>query len=76
MSDLFHKDVPLEFIQRVFQVMNATPQHKYQLLTKRPELALKYNDHLTWTPNIWMGTSVEDGRVTDSLIFYARPAHR
>jgi protein gp37 len=69
MSDLFHKNVPLDFIQRVFKVMNDTPQHKYQVLTKRPELVLKYNDQLNWTPNIWMGTSVEDQRVIQRIEF-------
>lgn len=59
MSDLFHEDIPLEFIQQVFAVMNATPQHTYQVLTKRPERAYQFNSQLNWTPNIWMGTSVE-----------------
>ena len=67
MSDLFHKDVPLSFIKRVFEVMNNTPQHTYQVLTKRPELVLKYNNELNWTSNIWMGTSVEDFRVTQRI---------
>ena len=67
MSDLFHKDVPLSFIKRVFDVMNDTPQHTYQVLTKRPEIVLKYNDKLNWTSNIWMGTSVEDSRVTNRI---------
>lgn len=63
MSDLFHRDVPLEFIQRVFEVMNETPRHTYQVLTKRPEIAADYAPHLAWTPNIWMGTSVENALV-------------
>jgi protein gp37 len=67
MSDLFHKDVPLSFIKKVFKVMNDTPQHTYQVLTKRPELALKYNKHLHWSENIWMGTSVEDERVVERI---------
>ena len=64
MSDLFHDDVPLSFIQRVFKVMNECPQHVFQVLTKRAArlgtLALK----LKWTPNIWMGVSVENEAVT------------
>lgn len=64
MSDLFHEDVPLEFIQLVFDVMNRCPQHIFQVLTKRPHLTAKYTSSLTWTPNIWMGTSVENARVT------------
>ena len=67
MSDLFHKDVPFDFITRVFQVMNDTPQHTYQVLTKRPEIVLKFSKQLNWTPNIWMGTSVEDSRVTNRI---------
>ena len=67
MSDLFHKDVPLDFIKKVFKVMNETPQHTYQVLTKRAELLLKYDAELKWTPNIWMGVSVEDERVIDRI---------
>ncbi|HEV7331986.1 MAG TPA: phage Gp37/Gp68 family protein [Flavisolibacter sp.] len=66
MSDLFHKDVPVEFIQKVFKVMNETP-HTYQVLTKRADLLLQYNRQLTWTPNIWMGVSVEDERVLERI---------
>jgi len=60
MSDLFHDDVSVEFIFRVFQTMNETPQHTYQILTKRPERVETLSTALTWTPNIWMGTSVEN----------------
>ena len=59
MSDLFHKNVPLKFIQQVFDVMERCPQHTFQVLTKRPEVALEYADKLNWAKNIWMGTSVE-----------------
>jgi len=59
MSDLFHKDVPLDFIQKVFHVMNET-QHVYQVLTKRADILLQHNDHLNWAHNIWMGVSVEN----------------
>jgi protein gp37 len=67
MSDLFHKDVPLDFIRKVFRVMNETPQHTYQVLTKRGDVLLQYDSELTWTPNIWMGVSVEDERVIDRV---------
>ena len=62
MSDLFHKDIPLEFIQRVFKVMNDNPQHVFQVLTKRADILLKYHKELDWTHNIWMGVSVEDAK--------------
>ena len=62
MSDLFHKDNPLEFIQRVFKVMNDNPQHVFQVLTKRADVLLKYHKELEWTHNIWMGVSVEDAK--------------
>lgn len=63
MSDMFHKDVPLEYIQRVFEVMNDNPQHVFQVLTKRSDLLLKYNKKLRWSHNIWMGVSVENEKV-------------
>ena len=59
MSDLFHKDVPLEFLQQVFAVMGDTPQHTYQILTKRGLRLQEFAPLLTWHPNIWMGVSVE-----------------
>jgi protein gp37 len=62
MSDLFHKDIPLEFLQRVFKVMNDNPQHVFQVLTKRADILLKYHKELDWTHNIWMGVSVEDAK--------------
>jgi protein gp37 len=61
MSDLFHKDVPLEFIQRVFAVMHQANWHRFQVLTKRSERLLELAPQLTWTSNIWMGVSVENG---------------
>jgi protein gp37 len=69
MSDLFHVDVPIEFIQRVFEVMNNCPQHTFQVLTKRADRLFHIHDQLTWTDNIWMGVSVEDQRVTDRIDF-------
>lgn len=67
MSDLFHKDVPLDFIQKVFKVMNGNPQHTFQVLTKRADILFKYHKQLNWTHNIWMGVSVEDSRVTKRI---------
>ncbi|MBX3173255.1 MAG: phage Gp37/Gp68 family protein [Gemmatimonadaceae bacterium] len=63
MSDVFHAHFSLEQIRMVFEVMNACPQHQFQVLTKRPERAARLGDELDWTPNIWMGTSIEDMRV-------------
>ena len=63
MSDLFHEQVPLKYIQRVFEVMNETP-HIYQILTKRSERLKELSPHLNWTPNIWMGVSVEEEKVS------------
>lgn len=64
MSDLFHEDVPLAFVQRVFETMNRCPQHTFQVLTKRPHIPAAMSRDLTWTPNIWMGASVESAAVT------------
>ncbi len=64
MSDLFHDDVPLAFIQRVFRVMNECPQHAFQVLTKRAVRLEKTAGKLEWTRNIWMGVSVENDAVT------------
>ena len=63
MSDLFHKEVPFEYIQKVFEVMNRT-SHTYQILTKRPERLASVAPYLNWTPNIWMGVSVENQKET------------
>jgi protein gp37 len=60
MSDLFHDDVPLDFVRKVFAVMAKTPQHTYQVLTKRAERLSALAGKLHWTPNIWMGVSVEN----------------
>ena len=60
MSDVFHAHFTLEMIQRVFDVMNRAPWHQFQVLTKRPERALRFADQLLWTDNIWMGTSIEN----------------
>lgn len=71
MSDLFHKKVPIHFIQDVFKVMNENPQHVFQVLTKRADLLLQYDKAklLKWTHNIWMGVSVEDDRVKSRIDF-------
>lgn len=67
MSDLFHSDIPLTFIQQVFQTMNECRQHTFQVLTKRAEILEQYSPKLTWTPNIWMGVSIENQKVVDRI---------
>ncbi len=69
MSDLFHKKIPLEYIQKVFEVMNDNPQHVFQVLTKRAERLFELHKNLIWSHNIWMGVSVEDNRVVDRIEF-------
>lgn len=60
MSDLFHKDVPLRFIKKVFKTMKVANWHQYQILTKRPDRILELDKKLDWQNHIWMGTSVEN----------------
>ncbi|MBI5722646.1 MAG: phage Gp37/Gp68 family protein [Planctomycetes bacterium] len=64
MSDLFHKDVPLEFILDVFDMMNRADWHQYQILTKRSERLLQLDPQLEWSDHIWMGTTVENADCT------------
>ena len=59
MSDLFHSEVPEDFIQSVFDVMCRTPHHTYQILTKRAERLARVAGRLKWPVNVWMGVSVE-----------------
>ena len=59
MSDLFHARVPVAFVRRVFDVMAATPQHTYQILTKRATRLERVAGSLPWPPNVWMGVSIE-----------------
>ncbi|MGH7175969.1 MAG: DUF5131 family protein, partial [Tepidisphaeraceae bacterium] len=64
MSDLFHADVPIEYIRRVFDVMVRAHWHQFQILTKRSERLLELSHRLDWSPNIWMGVSVENDAYT------------
>src|SRR4051812_37122449 len=59
MSDLFHDGVPADFIARVWEVMRASKQHTFQILTKRPERMAELSSSLPLLPNVWLGTSVE-----------------
>ncbi|MGB4769809.1 MAG: phage Gp37/Gp68 family protein [Chitinophagaceae bacterium] len=72
MSDLFHKDIPLDFIKKVFSVMNDNPQHVFQVLTKRAERLFELHNELKWTHNIWMGVSVENGKVRHRIDYLRR----
>lgn len=69
MSDLFHKDISLSFIKKVFSTMNENTNHVFQVLTKRAERLFEVQDELNWTHNIWMGVSVEDETVLDRIDF-------
>ena len=64
MSDLFHKDIPLKFIQKTYEVMKQAHWHTFQVLTKRAERLGELSPKLSWAPNIWMGVSVESDRFT------------
>jgi len=69
MSDLFHKDVPVDYIQKIFKVIKDNPQHVFQILTKRADI-LRYYDSEGWLDcphNLWMGVTVEDSTVTSRI---------
>ena len=78
MSDLFHPDVPFDFIDKIFDTMAQCQQHRFQILTKRPERMAEYaygiNTNLIWhdqpwpLPNVWLGTSVENQETADERI--------
>src|SRR3981081_3883611 len=69
MSDLFHEAVPAKFVAAVWDAMQATPQHTYQILTKRPDRMAQIAASLSVVPNVWLGTGVESadylGRIDD-----------
>jgi protein gp37 len=67
MSDLFHQDMPVEFIQKVFRVMNECSHHTFQVLTKRADILQHYSSFLNWTPNIWIGVTVENEDVMSRI---------
>jgi protein gp37 len=60
MSDLFHEDVPVDFIKDVFHVMRQATWHQFQILTKRSERLRELSPHIDWPSNVWMGVSVEN----------------
>ena len=67
MSDLFHDDVPIEYVQRVFEVMQRASWHRFQVLTKRAERLELVSRMLPWPANVWMGVSVESARYRDRI---------
>ena len=67
MSDLFHDDIPLAYIQRVFNTMRDCPHHTFQVLTKRSERLVELAPNLHWPENVWMGVSVEDSHVVHRI---------
>jgi len=67
MSDLFHKDVPLDYIQQVFDVMKRAHWHRFQVLTKRADRLAELSSELEWASNIWMGVSVENQKYTPRI---------
>jgi protein gp37 len=76
MSDLFHEEVPLAFIQQVFATMADCSQHTFQILTKRHERLRELAPDLDWPPNVWMGVSVENKTFTHRIEYLrAVPAH-
>ena len=69
MSDLFLKDIPTEFIQKVFEVMHRAHWHTFQVLTKRAKRLSKLSEALAWAPNIWMGVTVENANFTSRIAY-------
>lgn len=67
MSDLFHEDVPFEFVVEVFETMAKASQHTFQVLTKRAERLAELSPKLSWPPNVWMGVSVESETYLDRV---------
>lgn len=74
MSDLFHQDVPLEFIHQIFDVMYRAHWHTFQVLTKRAERLLELDSALVWPANVWMGVSVENSNYINR-VHLLRQAH-
>jgi len=67
MSDLFHKEIPFEYIAQIFSVMNRAEYHIFQILTKRPKRLVQLSKKLNWTENIWMGVTVENDKFVSRI---------
>jgi protein gp37 len=76
MSDLFHVDIPLSYIQRVFDVMRKAHWHRFQVLTKRADRLADVSSFLEWTSNVWMGVSVETAEHIDRVDLLRRAGAR
>jgi protein gp37 len=76
MSDLFHKDVPEEYVQRVFAVMRQASWHRFQVLTKRSDRLRELSDKIDWPANVWMGVSVESSEYRSRVDDLRRTAAR
>ena len=72
MSDLFHERMPLDFLRRVFAVMEECPKHVFQILTKRHERLVELGPELNWPANVWMGVSVENQTFAHRLDYLRR----
>jgi protein gp37 len=67
MSDLFHSEVPLEYVHRVFDVMLKAHWHRFQILTKRADRLAELDPYIEWPENVWMGVSVESSKHVDRI---------
>jgi protein gp37 len=67
MSDLWHPDIPLDYLLEIWAVMEATPRHVYQILTKRPETTVQRAGRWLWPDHVWQGVSVEDAKNTGRI---------
>lgn len=76
MSDLFHTEVPLDYIQQVFDVMNRAHWHRFQVLTKRADRLEEVSSELNWSDNIWMGVSVENQKYVHRIDHLRRTGAR
>jgi protein gp37 len=72
MSDMFHEDVPSDFVVKAFEVMRTANWHNFQILTKRAKRLIELNPFLSWSPNIWMGVSVENADYLSRIDYLRR----
>lgn len=72
MSDLFHEQMSINYLQQIFQVMRKTPQHTYQILTKRHERLLELDHLIDWPANVWMGVSIENQKYAHRMDYLKR----